>query len=674
MARFPTLAALGLSALALTLSCKPAPSAEPEDERARAANDSVADLAAHTQELVALAEASLDDERYLVPVNDADLSFGDPHAPVTVVVFLDYQCEYCRRLDAALRELVAAHPGELRYVVKHLPLNMHEQALEAAVALVAAEAQGRGREMHELLMGATPAEIEDFEALGLRAQVPDLRRFLAETSGPEAEPHVATLRADRELAQRLSLSSTPSYFVNGSFHRGFKDTTELEQLFAAERAKAEELIAGGAAPAEVYSAIMMVAEVERAPAKRPARSSRPRAGRPDPAEAYAVPVDGRPSRGPADAPVTLIEFADFECPYSRKVQATLRELERHYGKELRVVFRQHPLPMHEQAEPAARAALAAEEQGEFWAMHDALFAAAGSEQLAGADSYVDLARELGLDVRRFRADMRSAAVGERLDEDVAVAQQFGARGTPAFFVNGRFLSGSQPRAAFEALIDEELAKAKAYQREHGVEPEALYATMAQGWEPEVEAPPIADHERRTIDLSGLEGKGELDDPELEIVACVDFDCPYSARGAQTMATLLADPKYAGKIGFYLAHFPLPMHEQAEGAHRAAIAAGEQGKLWEMHDLLFADLERRGQAEYEAMASELGLDLARFRRDWAAASTLDAITEGKALCSKQGARGTPAYFINGRMMRGAVPAELVRKVFDEELAGGFEAAE
>jgi len=173
---------------------------------------------------------------------------------------------------------------------------------------------------------------------------------------------------------------------------------------------------------------------------RPSAPSRADAGAPDPGARYTVKTDGAPVRGPDDAKVTLDQI--------RKT----------YGDRVRVVFKHLPLKsIHPQAGPAATAAEAAHGQGKFWEMHDLIFANQG--QLGDA-KYQEWARQLGLDMDRFDKDLKSPAVSQRIDADSQEAAKLGVSGTPAFFVNGRYLSGAQPFERFKALIDEELAKAK----------------------------------------------------------------------------------------------------------------------------------------------------------------------------------------------------------------------
>ena len=162
-----------------------------------------------------------------------------------------------------------------------------------------------------------------------------------------------------------------------------------------------------------------------------------------------------PAKGPANAPVTIVEYSDFQCPFCARVGPTLERIAQTYPDKVRIVFRDFPLGMHPEAQPAAEAAKCAHEQGQFWPYHDKLFA---SQKDLGGDSYKKFAEQLGLDTAKFAACFD----GGRYRQDVMLlargGQQAGVSGTPAFFINGRFLSGAIPFERFQAVIDEELAQ------------------------------------------------------------------------------------------------------------------------------------------------------------------------------------------------------------------------
>jgi protein-disulfide isomerase len=168
-----------------------------------------------------------------------------------------------------------------------------------------------------------------------------------------------------------------------------------------------------------------------------------------------------PTRGPAVAPVTIVEFTDYECPFCRKVRDTVLTLEKLYGNKVRFVFKQAPLPMHPHARLAAAAVLAAHEQGKFWEYRTLLYSTDVPER-AGLEAY---AKELGLDMPKFRAALDKEKFEPQIKSDFAEMTENSNKdangkpmyGTPLFFINGRPLVGSQPVENFVALIDEELA-------------------------------------------------------------------------------------------------------------------------------------------------------------------------------------------------------------------------
>lgn len=154
----------------------------------------------------------------------------------------------------------------------------------------------------------------------------------------------------------------------------------------------------------------------------------------DPASTRVIPVDGSPVRGPQDAAVTVVEFADFECPFCQKVAPELDKMWEARKDKVRFVYKFMPIAMHPHGESSARAAAAALLQGKFWEMHHALFANGQRLEPSDVDGY---ARTAGLDLDRFHADLSSQAVNDRLAADKKLADELGVKGTPTIFVDGR---------------------------------------------------------------------------------------------------------------------------------------------------------------------------------------------------------------------------------------------
>jgi len=179
---------------------------------------------------------------------------------------------------------------------------------------------------------------------------------------------------------------------------------------------------------------------------------------PDPKAVYAVPIEGSPFTGPAHAKVTLVEAYDFACPWCSRAQPVLAALQKEYGSQLKIVYKQ--LVVHPQvATTPALAACAAHLQGRFGEMYKLIWEKGFPTQKLGGADMEALAAELKLDPTRFRADMNGARCRERLDRDAAELAQLGVHGTPGFFVNGRVVPGFVPIETFRPLIDEELKKA-----------------------------------------------------------------------------------------------------------------------------------------------------------------------------------------------------------------------
>jgi len=185
------------------------------------------------------------------------------------------------------------------------------------------------------------------------------------------------------------------------------------------------------------------------------KADRPTRRRPDPSQEYKVALGKAPIRGEKDAPITIVEWSDFQCPFCNRVAPTLAKVEEEYSSKVRLVFKHLPLSIHSKAPAAHAAAEAAHRQGKFWEMHDKIFE---SQRDLAVETFERYAQEIGIDVEQFKKDVVSADVKKSIDEDMQQAQELGVSGTPAFFINGRFLSGAQPFESFKRTIDAELAK------------------------------------------------------------------------------------------------------------------------------------------------------------------------------------------------------------------------
>jgi len=149
---------------------------------------------------------------------------------------------------------------------------------------------------------------------------------------------------------------------------------------------------------------------------------------------HNLPVAHSPVKGNKSAPVTIVEFSDFQCPYCAQLQQTLSEVLKAYPKEVRLVFKHYPLPFHQHAMSAAKATEAAKEQGKFWEMHDLIFQ---NFNKLNEGIYKEFAAQIGLNVEKFSADFASAKYDQMIQQDMALARNSGVTGTPTLFINGK---------------------------------------------------------------------------------------------------------------------------------------------------------------------------------------------------------------------------------------------
>jgi protein-disulfide isomerase len=180
--------------------------------------------------------------------------------------------------------------------------------------------------------------------------------------------------------------------------------------------------------------------------------------KPPPVFRAEISVAGEPFKGSEKAPVTIVKFEDFHCPFCKQVQPTFNGLLSRYDGKIRLVHKDLPLEsIHPQARQAAEAARCAYEQGKFWEYHDKLYA---NSPKASADELKNYANEIGLNVDSFDRCVASGKYKAVVQQDLKEGAQLGLTGTPTIFINGREISGNQPLEAFEAIIDEELARGK----------------------------------------------------------------------------------------------------------------------------------------------------------------------------------------------------------------------
>jgi protein-disulfide isomerase len=388
------------------------------------------------------------------------------------------------------------------------------------------------------------------------------------------------------------------------------------------------------------------------------------AGERDPGEPerFYVELGDAPVRGAAHAPVTVVMFSDFECPYCKDGYAMLLALEQKFRGRVRIAYKAFPLEFHSDALPAAMAARTAQAQGKFWEFHDHLFAGEGVD----VDRVLEAARGAGIDPLIVSRDLDSLEYGPDVRRDMRQARRLGVGSTPTFFVNGRSVEGAVPLEDMSALVENELEQAEAWLAE-GVPKEGLYEhAIRDGYRK------VAYTERRrgldpddvfVVPIGDSPARGPATAP-VTIVAFADFECQFCSRGHTVVERVRA--RYGDKIRLVHKHNPLSFHSHAFVAARAAMAAHAQGKFWRFHDELYATSAQFDEDALVAIAKTIGLDTKAFKRAMAS-NTFDAkIDADLALGAALGVTGTPAYFVNGRPIEGAIPELHFRLIVEEEL--------
>jgi len=607
--------------------------------------------------------------RYRIPVTHREPSRGPEDALVTIVVFNDFECPFCSRVTTTIDQLVAAYPRDVRVVFRNNPLPFHAHASLAAQAAMEAFAQGGNSafwQMHTRLYAnqraLDRADLERYAA-GLRLNLPRFRRAL------DAGTHLPAINTDQAIAALFGVDGTPGFMINGRQLMGAQPFDAFDTIVRDELRRANELVQRGTPRARVYTEITSSGLTRGAVAPTGAPTAR-RA--PDPTAVYSVPIASSPVRGPADALVTIVEFTDLQCPFCARVQPALEELARSYGADVRFVLKHNPLPFHDRAMPIARLLVWAAPQGKAFALHDQIFA---NQRALTDDDLVGYALAAGLDGVGARAALSDTHHDATINADMDLARSLGATGTPSFFINGRNLRGAQPFEAFRTMIDEELASARA-RVASGTARRAIYDAIVRS----------GLHEQRTIEGPAADALPDADRVytiavpadaptrgaargRVVVQQFSDFQCPFCSRVEPTIDALIA--RYGDRVTFVWRDYPLPFHDNAFPTAEAAREIRAQlgvPAFWRFHAMLFAKQRALTRPDLERYARELGgVDMRRFRAALTAHTHEAAIRADMSAVAQSGAQiGTPSFFVNGRLLQGALPLDVFVTAIDRAL--------
>lgn len=364
--------------------------------------------------------------RFDMPMKSSEME-GPSDAPVTITEFSDFYCPFCARVGPSLERLTKEFPGKIRRVFRHYPLPFHAGANRVHEASECAREQGKFWEFHQAAF-MNQAGLRHPNALKKIAGLIQLKPqpFLACV---ESGKYRDKVQQDFKEGNQKGVKGTPSIWVN-DFH------------------------ISGAWPYEYFK---KAAEHFLDPKKPLPEIPKPESEPPAPSKPVVFDdLKGKPLQGPEKAKVTIVEFSDFHCPFCARVIPTLKQLLAAHPKDVQLVWRHHPLSMHVGAPKTHMASECAAEQGKFWEYHDRLFE--NQDKLSQPDYLNQLAKELGLDGSRFDTCLKEEKTKDRIDKDLKKARESGVRGTPTFFINGKFLSGARPLADFEKAVSEELKK------------------------------------------------------------------------------------------------------------------------------------------------------------------------------------------------------------------------
>jgi protein-disulfide isomerase len=410
--------------------------------------------------------------RYRVPVQGLPTR-GSIEFDVTIVEVGDFECPYCGRSHATMKALAQGRYGDkIRFAFLHLPLSFHHRAEAAALAAEAARLQGKYWPMHDRLF----AHQKDLGEAGLRTHAKaiglDMERFEVDRKSKEL---IGRIAEQKSLAQELGARGTPGFFINGRIIKGAQplDVFEKEVRFALLDAQRLRRQAPYLSSTEIYQRLVQRGITKAVAPKTPKKKARPKRPEVQPQRVLIQP--GPSGRGAWPPKVVIVAYSDYQCPFCRRGEEVMLKVLKRFPKDVYYLHRHNPLSFHPMAKTAAQAVEAAALQGKFWAMHGALFGHHNLRTLSEA-TIKEMAKKIGLNKRRFQRDLHSKKVIAQVEAQMRSAKEFGARGTPNYFINGKLVTGALPFERFEQLINKEIERAETLLRT-GVLPRDIYEAL-----------------------------------------------------------------------------------------------------------------------------------------------------------------------------------------------------
>jgi protein-disulfide isomerase len=594
-----------------------------------------------------------------VPVTAADPQWGDPLAPVTIVEFSDFECPFCSRVNPTLDKIRRTYgPHDVRIVWKHNPLPFHKQARPTADAAQCVFALGRSTAFwsfhDQAFANQKDLTSENHEKWAVASGV-DLAKFRELLA---SKKHADKVDEDIAVAKRIGATGTPAFRINGVTVSGAQPFEKFQEVIDGQLAEAKELVNAGTKREDVYIVLTNRNQGASAPEKK-VTADRDE----EDLGIWKVPVlRDDPVRGPRDALVTIVEFSEFQCPFCKRVEETLAQVLKAHPKDVRLVWKDNPLPFHPRARPSAILARRAFEKlgnQAFWNVHDRHFE---SQPKLEDDDLKRIAAGAGLAWNPIALAIEKDRE-QKLDESIELASDFAARGTPHFFINGVRLSGAQPLEKFEERVTAALEVARALVATGVPRAKVYEAIIKDGKGPE--PPP-----RKVIPAPDATTpfRGNASAPVV-IQVFSDFQCPFCKRALPTLAEL--ETEFGSKVKIVWRHLPLVFHKEAPLAAEAAQEAfAQQGNpgFWKFHDALFEAQENGiGRDVLESIADRLGLDKQRFRAALDSRKHRPKVEADVQIAQDADINGTPAFVVNGYFLSGAQPAPVFKRTIRRALA-------
>ncbi len=361
----------------------------------------------------------------------------------------------------------------------------------------------------------------------------------------------------------------------------------------------------------------------------------------DPNQVWRVQIHADdPKLGPDSALVKVVVFSAFGCPECSDFAPAIAKAAKEYGDKVQFRFKQKVIAApHPDAATAAEASLAANAQGKFWPFHDKLMAS----QAIDRGTMESVAAGVGLDVARFKKDLDSGKFRGQVLRDSLLANEVAANTFPNILANGVRIKPPKNFDQLKVLIDEQLVKAKSAVAS-GTPAARLYeSTVSTGKFFEQTGGPAVQFQTQGSPVKGNPTA------KITVVLFEDFQCPFCSKLSPSIEAF--QKRFPNDVKVIYKHMPLTIHDNAQIAAEASMAAAAQGKFWEYHDILFANQQALTQPDLERYAQQAGLDVNKFKADLAAGVGKQLIQRDNNEGGQAGVTGTPSVFINGMRYQG-----------------------